>query len=92
MRRESNARVTDDNWPVLPETLITGESASHYVALRTSKLGYIHITASRYSDDRSPRSIRQIRLGVAAAGARMGLAGTNRHRAAYHAAILKGDL
>jgi hypothetical protein len=58
MRRESNARVTDDNWPVLPETLITGESASHYVALRTSKLGYIHITASRYSDDRSPRPIR----------------------------------
>jgi len=55
MRRGSNAQVTDDNWPALPDTLITGESASHYMALRTSKLGYIHITASRYSDDRDPR-------------------------------------
>ena len=50
MRRESDAQVTDDNWPVLPETIITGESASHYVALRTSKRGYIHINAVRYGD------------------------------------------
>ena len=57
MRRGSNAQITNDNWPVLPETIITGESASHYVALRTSKLGYIHITASRYSDGREQTSL-----------------------------------
>ena len=50
MRRESNARVTDDNWPVLPETIITGESASHYVAPRTTRHGYVHINAVRYGD------------------------------------------
>jgi len=50
MRRNSNAQITNNDWPVLLETVITGESVSHYTALRTTNHGYVNIGAVRYDD------------------------------------------
>jgi len=72
-------------------------TAAHYlhapVDQRARPMAYI-IRDAGQTAPAAPQGVRigQIRLGVAAAGAAVDLAGFDQHRAAYYATILKGHL